>query len=146
MTLTKMGFEHFEDVVEMYYDFTKDVYPDRKIGEKYFFYKEVMAWINSSNHVIVVEKDGKSIGFSMSKVDDNSGLTETIYNGIIAYVKPDYRKTRAGYLLYKNVSNCAYEKNLTLTANGLVTNNVSGMIKKHFDCKEMFINFERNKK
>ena len=145
MTLYSFLLSDFEETVQMYYEFTKEVYPDRKIGEKYFFYKEVMSWVNKQNDVIIVKKDGIAVGFSMAYVDTNSGLTESIYSGVIAYVKPDYRKTRAGYLLYKNVSECANDKKMILMANGLVTNGVSNMIKKHFDCKEMFINLERNK-
>ena len=143
MTLRKMELDDYEDVVDMYYNFTKEVYLDRKIGKRYFFYKEVMSWINNSRDVILVEKDDIIVGFSLSYIDLNGGMTEKIYNGVIAYVKPEYRKTRAAYLLYKNVSDYAKEQELTLMANGLATNGVSDMIKKHFDCKEMFVNFER---
>ena len=143
MVLRKMSLKDYEEVVDMYYNFTKDVYPDRKIGERYFFYKEVMSWINNSRDVILVKKDDITVGFSLSYVDMNGGMTEKIYNGVIAYVKPEYRKTRAAYMLYKNISEYAKDKELTLVANGLATNGVSNMIKKHFDCKEMFVNFER---
>ena len=143
MTLHKFTFDDYEDVVDMYYNFTKDVYPDRKIGYRYFFYKEVMKWVNLSNHIIVAKKGDIAVGFSLSYVDENAGLTNTIYNGVIAYVKPEYRKTKAAYMLYKNVSSKAKEIGLTLMANGLVTNGVSDMIEKHFDCKRMFINYER---
>ena len=143
MTLSRMMLPDFEEVVDMYYNFTKEVYPERTVGERYFFYKEVMSWINNRRDVILVKKDATIVGFSMAYVDDNSGLTNPVYNGVIAYVKPDYRKTRAAYMLYKNVSDFADEQGLTLMANGLVTNGVSEMIGKHFDCKEMFMNFER---
>ena len=143
MTLRKLELDDFEEVVDMYYSFTKEVYPDRKIGKRYFFYKEVMSWINNSRDVILVEKDDIIVGFSLSYIDLNGGMTEKIYNGVIAYVKPEYRKTRAAYLLYKNVSDYAKEQELTLMANGLATNGVSDMIRKHFSAEEMFINFER---
>ena len=146
MTLHKMMIRDFEETVSMYYDFTMEVYPERQIGERYFFYKEVMSWIANRRDVILVKKNDTIVGFSLSYIDQNNGLTESVYNGVIAYVKPEYRKTRAGYLLYKNISDYAKEKKLTLVANGLVTNGVSTMIKKHFDCKEMFMNFERTYK
>ena len=145
-TLRRMLLPDFEEVVDMYYNFTSDVYPERSIGERYFFYKEVMSWINNKRDVIIVEKDGTIVGFSLSYVDYNNGLTNPFYNGVIAYVKPEYRKTRAAYLLYKNMSDYAHENGLTVTANGLVTNGVSKMIGKHFECKEMFVNFERTYK
>ena len=146
MTLHKLTLKDYEEVVDMYYNFMKEVYPERIIGERYFFYKEVMSWINNSRNVILVKKGSITVGFSMAYLDQNSGLTEAVYNGVIAYVKPEYRKTRAAYLLYKNMSDVAEENNLTVVANGLVTNGVSDMISKHFDCKEMFINFERTKR
>ena len=31
----------YEAVVDMYYDFTREVFTERKIGYKYFFYKTV---------------------------------------------------------------------------------------------------------
>ena len=146
MTLFDFMITDYEEVVDMYYEFTKEVYPDRQIGYRYFFYKEVMKWINHGNDIVVVKNDNGIVGFSMAYVDDNNGLTEPIYNGVLAYVKPEYRKTRAAYLLYNNVYSLARDKNLIVNANGLVTNGVSDMIKKHFDCKEMFINFEGKKR
>lgn len=146
MKLHKLTLADYEDVVNMYYEFTKEVYPDRQIGERYFFYKVVMAWINERKDIVIVSNGKENVGFSMAYYDENGGLTEPIYNGILVYVKPKYRKTRAGYLLYKNIANYAEEKNLTLMASGRVENGVDKMIKKHFDCKEMFINLERTKK
>ena len=145
MILRKMMLKDFEEVVDMYYNFTKEIYPKRTIGERYFFYKEVMSWINNNRDVILVEKDGTIAGFSLSYIDMNNGLTETIYNGVIAYVKPEYRKTRAAYMLYRNMSEYAKEQGLTIIANGLATTDVAKMIKKHFECEEMFVNFERRK-
>ena len=145
-TLRRMLLPDFEEVVDMYYNFTKEVFPERTVGERYFFYKEVMSWIDNRRDVILVVKDDTIVGFSMCYIDDNSGLTNPIYNGVIAYVKQDYRKTRAAYMLYKNMSDYANELKMTITANGLVTNGVSNMIGKHFECNEMFMNFERTYK
>jgi hypothetical protein len=143
MRLFDFMLEDYEELVDMYYEFNREVYPDRLIGHRYFYYKTIMEWIHSNKDVIIVKKNGTIVGFSMSFVNDNGGLTETVYSGEMAYVKPEYRKTRAAYLLYRNVSEVAIEKKLTLVANGLATNGVSDMIRKHFDCKEMFTNFER---
>jgi hypothetical protein len=144
MTLHNLLLRDYEDVVDMYYEFTKEVYPDRQVGERYFFYKEVMEWIANRNDVIIARKDDTIVGFSLGYMDENVGLTNPFYNSVIQYVKPKYRKTRAGYMLIKNVDSLAKELGLPLMANGLVSNGTSNMIKKHFDCKEMFINFERN--
>lgn len=141
--LRKFRLDDYKEVVDMYYEFTKEVYPNRKIGPKYFFYKKVSEWINDSKDIILAIHNEGIVGFTLAFIDDTSGITEPIYFGEIAFVRPEHRKTRAGYLLYKNVSNYAKEKELTLVANGLATNGVSDMIEKHFDCKRMFINFER---
>ena len=143
MKLYNFTLQDYEELVDMYYEFTKSVYTKRKIGEKYFFYKTVNEWISSRKNIVIVKKDGIIVGFTMAFINDNGGMTEPVYSAEIAYVKPEYRKTRAGYLLYKNSYNFAIEKELTLVANGLVTNDVSNMIRKHFDMEEMFINFER---
>lgn len=145
MELRKANLNDFEQIVEMFYNFTKEIYPDRKIGSKYFFYEVVSSWIKDNKDVIVTYNDKEITGFSLSYKDFNNGLTEPIYFGEIAYVKPEYRKTRAAYLLYKNGSEYAKEQNLTVVTNALATTGVSDMIQKHFSCKQMFINLERNK-
>lgn len=133
----------YENVVDMYYDFVKEVFSNRKIGDKYFFSKAVMNWINTGKHIMVVEKDNSIIGFSMAYVDEYGGLTEPFYNGEIAYVKPEFRHSKAVYLLYNNVVEVAKEMNLLIVANGRVENGIDAMIKKHFKATPMFINFER---
>ncbi len=146
MKLYNFTLPDYEELVDMYYEFTKDVYSERTMGERYFFHKEITSWIANRRDVVIAKKDGTIVGFTMGYADDNSGLTNRVYNGVIAYVKPEYRKTRAAYMLYMNVSERAKDLELTLMANGLVTNGVSDMIEKHFDCKEMFMNFERTYK
>ena len=143
MTLHNFLLSDYEEVVQMYHDFTAEVYPDRKIGQMYFYYKSVIEWIATKKDIVIVKKDDTIVGFTMSYVDANGGLTEPLYQGVIAYVKPDYRNTRAAYLIYKNVSDVANEKKLTLVSSCLVSNGVSDMVQKHFQCEEMFISLER---
>lgn len=141
--LREITLEDYEEVVKMYFDFTTEVFSDkRKISPIYFFYKEVTNWINSNKHIILAYEGNKVLGFSFSYVDNFNGLTEDIYNCEIAYVKPEYRKTRAAYLLYKNGYNMSIELGLNIHTNGRVCNGVSDMIKKHFNLEEQFINFE----
>ena len=143
MKLRNFYLTDFEELVNMYYDFTVEIYPHRKISPKYFFYKAVGEWINSRKDIILAVKDDIIVGFTLAYKDDNGGVTEPIYFGEIAYIKPEYRKTRAAYLMYHNIVSYATEQKLILVANGLATTGVSKMIKKHFDCKEMFVNFEK---
>lgn len=143
MTLRPFFLQDYEAVVDMYYDFTKEVFTERRIGTKYFFYKTITDWIQKGRDIVLVEHNDEIIGFSMAYYDDFGGLTEPFYNGEIAYVKPEYRKSKAAYLLYNNVVEVAKEKNLLLVANGRIENGIDTMIKKHFKATPMFINFER---
>ena len=79
----------------------------------------------------------------MCYIDEFGGLTEAIYNCEYAYVKPEFRKTKAAYLLYHNAYNYSKELGLNVVTNGRVENGVSKMMKKHFDLQQQFINFER---
>ena len=143
MKLRQFNLNDYEEVVHMYYDFMIEVFGDkRKISPIYFYYKAVIDWINTSKHIIVVEKDNVLCGFSMCFIDEANGLTQSIYNCETCYVKPKYRKTKAGFLLYNNGVNVAEELRLNILANGRVENGVDKMIEKHFNLESMFINYE----
>lgn len=146
MILRRITLNDYEEIVDMYYNFMIEVFGDkRQITPKYFYYKLVIDWINSSKHIVVATKDDKVLGFTLSYIDTNSNLTEPIYNGEIAYVKKEYRNTKAGYMLYKNVVNVAKELNMNLVANGRICNGIDKMIEKHFKPEAMFINYEKEK-
>jgi len=146
MRLIPFSLEFYEDLVDMHHKFVMEVFGDkRRISPKYFFYKEVQKWIQEGHEIVLVVNDSEVAGYTMSYIDDYNGLTEPVYNGEIAYVKPEYRKTRAGYLLYNNVSQRAKDLNLNIMANGRVENMVDKMIEKHFSAEKTFITFERTK-
>lgn len=146
MRLRRFLMDDYEDVANMLHLFYKEVFSDkRKIGSKYFFYKEVNNWINSRKDIIIAEdKDFNIVGFSLCYKDDCGGLTETVYTCDYCYIKEEFRKTRAAYMLYTNGYNYAKESKLNLVTNGRVENGVSKMMNKHFDLTSMFINYERN--
>ena len=144
--LRKFMIDDYEELVSMLYGCYSEVYSDtRKIGNKYFYYKTVMDWISSKKDIIVSCSNDEITGFSMAYTDDVGGLTEPIYYGEICYVKEKYRGGRSAYLLYKNVSQYAEERQITLVANGRYENNVTKLIEKHFKPKTMFINYERKR-
>ena len=143
MTLRPFFLSDYDSVVDMYYEFTKEVFSNRKIGDRYFFSKAVMNWINTGKNIVVVEHNDEIVGFSMAFVDDNGGLTESFYNGEIIYVKPPFRHGKAVYMLYNNVVEVARDMNLLIVANGRIENGIDAMIQKHFEATPMFINFER---
>lgn len=141
--LRKFSLGDYEDVVDMFYEFCKEVYNNRKIGYKYAYYMIISDWIKNKCDIIVAEDEGKIIGFTMSRIDNMNGLTEPIYNGEYAFVYKEYRKTRAAYLLYKNVVDYAKQIGLKLVSNGRVENGVSDMIQKHFGVEPQYIIFEK---
>lgn len=145
MKLRRFNLDDYEEVVEMFYEFNKEVFGEiRTINPKYFYYKEVIAWINSSKHIVLsVDNNDIVTGFTLCYVDNFNSLTSSIYNCEYAYVKPKYRKGRSAYMLYKNGDKVAKELGLNLFTNGRVENGVSDMIEKHFNLNKKFINFER---
>ena len=136
--LHKFNIDDYEELVNMYYNFTKEIYSSRKIGSKYFFYRKVSDWINASYDIILAKDGSKVVGYTLCHVDDMLGLTETVYDCEMAYVKPEYRKGRAAYLMYKNAYAYAKEKGLTITSLGRIENGVDDMMIKHFNLKPMF--------
>lgn len=150
MTLIPFSLELYEDLVDMYHSFISEVYGSkRRLNSKYFFHKEVQHWIDARKEIVIVANQDNVIGFSVSYIDNMSGMTEDVYNGDIAYVKPEYRKTKAGYLLYKNILARAEELNMNLVGNGRVENGVDMMLVKHFSdgsgTEHMFSVYERRK-
>jgi len=139
MIIREITLNDYEEVATMYHRFITEVFSeDRKISLIYFCYKMVIDWINDKKHIVVAEKNGVICGFSLCFVDDFNGLTEPIYNCDIAYVKPEYRKTRAAYLLYHNAYNIAKELGLNIHSQGRIENGVKDMMIKHFNLKEKF--------
>ena len=143
MKLRKFTLEDYETLVNMYYEFAKEVYHNRKIGYKYSFYKIVDSWIDKKHDIILAERDGGMVGFTIGYIDNMGGITEPVYNGEIAYVIPSKRGSRASYMLYKNVVSYASELGLRLVSNGRIENGVAGMVQKHFNVKPTYFMFEK---
>ena len=132
----------FEGLVDMYYDFTKEVYPNRKVGNRYFFYKAVQKWIASEADVVISIVDGNISGFSMCYEDMFGGLTETVYQCDICYVRERYRKGRSAYMLYNNSYSYAKDKGLIVNVSARVENGVDKLVASHFKLTETFKTYE----
>lgn len=143
ITLRRFTLDDYEELVDMHYSFVKEVFDHRKISPKYFFYKEVIHWINSSRDIILACRDETIVGYTMAYIDEFGGLTEAVYNAEAAYVKPEHRKSKAGYLLFNNAYNYAKEIGLRVITNGKIDNGVSDMMSKHFNIEPRAINYER---
>jgi len=142
MIIRKFELEDFEDVVSMLYDFSTEVHNNRKINSKYFYYKEVISWLENNKDIVVCIDANTITGFSMCFIENNNYLTEPTYNCDICYVRPKYRKGRTAYLLYNNAVKYAEDIGLKVVTYGRTENGTSDMIAKHFEVKQKFINYE----
>lgn len=145
MQLRQFNLNDFEEVVNMYYCFISEVFGrNRKISPKYFYYKKIMQDINDGKHIVLAMNNiGVIVGFSICYKDVFDNLTEPVYNCETCYVKPEYRNTRASYLLFNNGSQVAKDLGLNLITNGRIENGTSKMIEKHFSLNAEFTNYER---
>lgn len=93
----------FTELAEMYKDLARIVYDGSELKEDIFFHGIVIKWFEMNRDIVVCETDdGKIAGFTLAYIED-IGIIDPYYYGDIAYVKEEYRKTKAAYLLYNNV-------------------------------------------
>ncbi len=145
ITIRKFDMKDFDNVVAMYKDFIKTIYPNRKLGFDIAFYEAVINWIKSGKHIYMSQTaQGAITGFSVCSIDLNNHITEPVYFGEIAYVKPIYRGGKSAYLLYNNGSNIAKELGLKLFANAFLSKDNVDRIQKKFGMQPQFIVMERN--
>lgn len=110
----------FTEIVSMYKALIEAVYEDMKTGEDIFFYGVVIDWYKSGKDLTVCEsKDGEIVGFTLAYLEDIA-VVEPYYYGDIAYIKPEFRKTRAAYLMYNNVVNYGQSLGLKVQAKAYV--------------------------
>jgi len=130
--LRQFQLDDYETVVRMIHELYKETMSHKVINPIYFYYKEVMEWINRGYHIIVATRDNKVVGFSMSYVNDTRGLTESIYQCEYCYVDKEYRNTRASHLLYNNAFNKGKDLGLMVSVTNSIDNGMSDMVEKHF--------------
>ena len=99
------------EVVKMYQDLMRICYPEFEQKDEKSFTIKVLKWICNKHDLIVAEDKGELIGFSLSYVETFEVLEPFYYVDII-YIKKEYRKTKAAYLLYKNAQRIALHLNL----------------------------------
>ena len=134
----------YEDVVNMYYDMTKEVYPHKHLGNKQLFYREIDRISNDNHsHIVLAVSGGKIVGFSKSYVDFHAGLYTPDYYTELLYVKPSNRGSKALYVLAKNIESVAKENGLDNVINARIDNGFSETIKKHYNTVSSFIRLEK---
>lgn len=107
------------EIVSMYKEVIKNVYPKKALGSDYHFYKVVINWIDAGYDIIISENNGIVSGFSMSYVDNMSGLIAPVYYCSESFVKPEYRGTKAFYLMLENIKKIAQSKNMSLVSDAI---------------------------
>lgn len=122
MKLRPATLNDFEELVKMYKDLVYTIYCDLKINEDIFLYGTVLDWFRKRKDIILCETDeGEVAGFTLSYVEDIT-IVEPYYMGDIAYVKPQFRKSRAAYILYHDVVNRGRGAGLKVQAKAYVGN------------------------
>lgn len=139
MQLRNLSLNDYEEFVNMLYCFIQETNEEDIQTPKYFYYKEAIRMINDKDTHIIIASNKKDIcGFSVCRVDTLNGMLEDFYSCDYCYVKPEYRNTKAGYMLFKNGYNVAKENNLAIRVNGRIENGVAKMIEKHFKLKPKY--------
>jgi len=129
MTIRKATTADYIEIVEMYKQLIQTVYHNMKIKDDIYFYGTVIEWYKANRDIVVAEKDGVITGFTLAYVEDIA-VIEPYYYGDIAYIKPEFRKTRAAYLLYNNVVNYGKELGLKVEARAFIGNGNENMVDK----------------
>lgn len=107
----------FEEVVQMYYNMCIEAYPHRQFKEKQYFYNNVMRWLSYNYDIMIVEKNNDIVGFSLCYYDSLGGIVEDFYNMECVYIKEQYRKSRALYLIVMTAINYCDKMGLILSGN-----------------------------
>lgn len=146
MKIRKFESSDLFELIAMFKDFTKELYPHRKLGNNIAFTENVLNWIKLQRHIfITTTNSGDITGFTLSYVNYNDYVTEPTYQGDIAYVKPMYRGGKSAYLLYNNVVQIADDLGLILTANAFINQFKIEQIQKKFGGERIYISMEKRR-
>jgi len=140
MKLREATADDIPELVEMYIDLVTIAYPTRRIAPQIIFYEIVVNWIGKNHRVMVTYNDIEITGFSYTGYNNAGGLTETMLDAEITYVKEQYRKTRAAYLIYNDVFEFAIESNMGIMSTS--TPESSPIVSKRFGAEHTFNHWE----
>ena len=107
------------EIVAMYKDLISIVYPSRKLGSDYHFYKVVISWIDHGHNIFIVEHENIAVGFYLAYVDNMNGLTEPVYYVQELFIKEDFRKTKAFYMMLENIKATVKKLNILLVCDAV---------------------------
>lgn len=130
MKLRHATVRDYTELVQMYKGLCSTVYHDMKLGEDIVFYGAVIEWFRACRDIVIAETDdGNIAGFTLAYVE-NILIVEPYYYCDIAYVKQEYRKSRAAYMLYNNCVNYAKELGLRAHAKAFIGNGNKDQVDK----------------
>lgn len=143
MKLLPFSTVFYEDVVNMLYSMVMEANPEKIIGSKQNFYRLVDGWTKDDNmDIVLVCTDTDVIGFYNALVNDNRGLYEANYFVENFYIKPNKRKSRAIYMLFKNIEKYAHSLGLLVSAKFRIDNGFAELIKKHYNVNSKLIQID----
>jgi len=120
----------YRTICDFYTALLKTVYTDLKLGEQIMIDGAVQNWWKLNHDIIIVEtNEGEPVGFSLA-YKDSPGIYETVYQGELAYVLPEYRHTKAAYLLYHNIVQYADKLGLPILSKGFIGDGGRDQIEK----------------
>lgn len=140
MKIRKATVEDIPVLVEMYIDLVTIAYPKRRIAPPIIFYDIVVDWILTEKRVRVTYNNTELTGFSYISTNNAGGLTETLLDAEISYVKVEYRKSRAAYLIYKDGFDYALSMNMGMMSTSNIES--SPIVGKRFGAENTFLHWE----
>lgn len=89
------------ELVQMYKELLEIAYPQRKIAPIEILYQIVSDWFSNKSKITIAYDEDTIVGYTLMTYNNAGGATETVLDAEISFVKEEYRKSRAAYLLYK---------------------------------------------
>ena len=144
MSIRQIDINTSEDVIKeitlMYMSLIKIVYPDRIHSAETVYKGIVLRWLVQQQRVSIIEKENEIIGFSVIGWHNVGGATDWYLDAEISFVKEEYRKSRAAYIMYKDGIDYAISEGLGIMSTS--NPDSSPIIQKRYNSKHLFNHFE----
>lgn len=141
MIIREMQPQDFDTVVDMYEAMCKEVYPHRTFNSREAFENNVAFWVKLNFDILVTVHKDEVVGFMMCFYDDMGGIVEPFYKFECAYIKPEYRNSRAVILMRNTMLSYADREGIIIQCNASLLTQSSKIVSK-FGI-EIFKTYER---
>jgi hypothetical protein len=122
-------FNEVSEVANMFKSYIYELYPLLAIDNNEAYINEVKAWQNDYTYIAY---DGNNIvGFFYAYIAD-ALYCKSFLSAMHCYVKPNYRNSKAAYLLYNEIIELSQELKLTVIGNAYIlgSNKVDSILTK----------------